>query len=136
MKVYAYIPCHYGKEYLEYSIKSFEPLVDKILIFYTERPSYGTHVRVKCPDTQRELRAIAEGASNKVQWTLVNANSEGHHRDNYKRYLNECDLMFTSDADEVWWTDKLESALKVAYDDKIHGSFGVTGKVDLWRSFN
>ena len=136
MKIYAYTPLHYGKEYLYHSIKSYEALVDKILIFYTDKPSFGTRLNLKCPDSQDELRAIAESASNKIEWHHVNANTEGQHRDRHKQYLSECDLMFTSDADEVWWSDNLEEAFKVAYDDKKHGSFGVTGKVDLWRSFD
>ena len=35
MKVSAYYPIHYGKEYLEASIKSIRDHVDEILILYT-----------------------------------------------------------------------------------------------------
>ena len=37
IKTLAYIPLHYGKEYLEATIKSIDAHVDKILILYTIR---------------------------------------------------------------------------------------------------
>lgn len=136
MKVYAYIPLHYGSEYLYYSIKSFEPLVEKIIILYSKYPSFGSNTTLRNPDNEDQLKEIAYSASNKIEWVRVTEKQEGLHRGIHRRYFNECDIMFTSDADEVWWTDKLEEAIKVVSDDKQHKSFGVQGKVDLWRSFN
>lgn len=136
MKTFAYIPLHYGAEYLSEAIKSIDPLVDVILIFYTAKPSFGVATNVPCPESEDQLRAIAANASTKVNWVNINDQGEGRHRNNYQRYMNQCDVMITTDADEVWWTDKLEEAIKTAYDDKYNNRFGVSGKVDLWRSFD
>jgi hypothetical protein len=136
MKTYAYIPLHYGAEYLAESIKSIEPLVDKILIFYSSVPTFGTNTNAKCPESESQLYEIASKASSKVQWMRIDASGEGKHRDMHKHYIDDCDVMITTDADEVWWTEKLESAIEVAYNDKQNNRFGVSGKIDLWRSFD
>ena len=135
MKVYAYSPIHYGAEYLDASIRSYADLVEKIIILYSPKASYGTRSGT-CPETENQLKEIAFNASNKVVWKHVSEKSEGGHRGVHKQYFNECDIMFTSDADEVWWDDKLEATIKEAYDDKEFSHFGVNGKVDLWRSFD
>ena len=54
MKTLAYIPLHYGREYLEACITSIEPHVDKILILYTESPSYGQNRGLRNPETREE----------------------------------------------------------------------------------
>jgi hypothetical protein len=137
MKIAAYIPLHYGKEYLEVSILSYVNLVDEIHVLYSQRPSYGFMTNLYNPDSKEELYQIAtDTAKNKLFWTDIVAGNEGEHRGYGQRLAYNNDIVFTSDADEVWFPEKLESSIKTVYDDKIHKTFGVSGKIDLWRSFN
>jgi hypothetical protein len=89
MKTFAYIPLHYGAEYLNEAIKTIEPLVDKILIFYTAKPSFGTFTDLfNCPESEEQLHSIATTASSKVEWIKVSETGEGRHRNNYQRYMS------------------------------------------------
>jgi hypothetical protein len=89
-----------------------------------------------CPETEIELRSTAEvAAGSKLVWHNVDAYSEGQHRGIANRILQSCDVLFTSDADEVWFQDPLSLAIEQAFNDKDHNRFAVTGKIDLWRSF-
>ena len=59
MKVLAYIPILYGEEYLDACIKSIDDHVEKIVILYTDRPSYGHFSQAQCPETEDQLKEIA-----------------------------------------------------------------------------
>ena len=135
MKVSAYYPLHYGKEYLEASIKSIRDHVDEILILYTDRPSYGKLTPLKNPDTRDELRSIVEDNAYKFKWVDIDhVNNEGSHRNLCKHYLFS-DVIMSVDADEVW--EDADQAIKAAYDSKA-ANVGVGGDrwYHFWRSFN
>ena len=118
MKTLAYIPLHYGKEYLEVTIKSIDPHVDKILILYTNTPSYGQDGRLKNPDTREELKNIAFDSSSKIEWVEIpKTRQENKHRELAFNYAKGYDLIMAVDADEVW--DDVEEAKKLIDQNKF-----------------
>ena len=135
MKTIAYIPLHYGAEYLHYSIKSINDFVDKILIFYTEQPSYGHGTTAKCPDNELQLKSIAEGASNKIEWIKGRWGSEGQHRSEIFSRCKGYNLILTIDSDEVWDDRVLGETIENVMRSKAT-QFGVNGFRHFWRSFD
>lgn len=138
MKVISYMPIHYGREYLRESILSFIDLVDVLYIFYTSEGSMGQRSRRECPESQTELKTIAKkAAGDKLQWVDVSGKigNEHQHRNLIFQYTNGYDLVFTSDADEVWDTDHLRKAMNQAAQSKGK-NIGVEGYINLWRSFD
>jgi hypothetical protein len=135
-KTLAYYPLHYGAEYLRESILSIEPCVDKIVILYTSRPSYGHQSGAQCPETEQQLKDIALATSNKVQWENVSFNSEGDHRMYIWNFASGYDLILPVDADEVWDTEILRDSLRIAHTEKTGKYIGVSRFVNFWKSFN
>lgn len=133
MKVVAYYALHYGKEWLEYSLRSIRNHVTDIVIVYTPRPSFGHGTNIPCPDTEEELRAIA--APFDVIWTgLPSSRWEGDHRD---LAVERCkaigaDIVMAVDYDEIWEPDHLKKTL-----DYVWGSTSRHYRVPFvhyWRS--
>ncbi len=136
MKTAAYYPVHYGVEYLEASIKSIRDRVDEILILYTDVPSYGQSTSLQNPDSKDELIAIVEDHAHSFKWVDIQRTYlENSHREQYRQYLADYDLVLAVDTDEVW--DNLDLAIKDAYDTKAR-NVGVGGDrwLHFWRSFN
>lgn len=136
MKTLAYLPIHYGREYLDATIRSITDHVDEILILYTYEPSYGQKGSIKNPESRQELRDIAFNASNKIKWVEIEpTNQENIHRKKAFDYSNGFDLIMAVDADEVW--DDVEEAKKEAWDSKCQ-NVNVGGDCwwHFWRSFN
>lgn len=138
-RVLAYIPLHYGAEYLEAVIKSISPCVDQILILYTARPSYGFTTGAECPETQEQLRDIAYAASDKIYWMDVTgmAGFEAQHRSISETFAQGkgFDQILAVDADEVWETSVLKSALEEAL--KLpYRRVKINGWLHFWRGFN
>jgi len=136
IKTLAYIPLHYGREYLEACITSIDPHVDKILILYTESPSYGQNRGLRNPETREELTAIANKASDKIQWVEVSHTSqENKHREMVFRYAQGYDLIMAVDADEIF-TD-IEAMKEAAFETGAR-NINVAGSQwqHFWRSFN
>lgn len=135
MKVLGYIMLHYGREYLEYVIKSIEPFCDKIVILYTPTPTHNHDSGMQCPENRSELLQIARDASNKVQWEDVNIFGEGNHRQMIFSHARGYDLVLNADSDEVWDQDALERCVKEASETDSR-YIGVYGFVNFYRSFN
>jgi len=134
MKTLAYYPLHYGKEYLDISLQSILPHVDKVIILFSSRPSYGHETVDRNPDTPREMMEICLKYP-KVQWVdITGIRGEGNHRDRILRYAQDYDLILAVDADEVWGED-LPQALKMAYEGTSR-NYMIRGYVNFWRSFN
>ena len=136
MKTLAYIPIHYGLEYLEYTIKSIKDNVSKIVCLYTEKPSYGYRIDQLCPENEGQLQELAQDTSRKVEWVHIpDTSREGTHRDMAFRYSNGYDVMITLDTDEVWEPDVLAKSIEQA--SKTDSRFiAVDGFVNFWRSFD
>jgi len=136
MKTMAYYPVHYGKEYFAASIKSIEDQVDRIAVLYTPTPSYGHHTSVQCPESEDEIRSVAEAASPKVEWHRVSSmGNEGQHRGKAFELAKGFDIMLALDTDEVWDPTALEKCIKEAYDGQSWRR-NVAGFVHFWRSFD
>jgi len=119
LKIVAYCALHYGKEWMEWAIRSVEPLVDKFHIFYTDTPSHGSQTRSTKPEgeSREDLLAIARWFGNFVVWHDVgHFQQEGQHRDFCVDFLtNEgADLILWVDSDEVWDLDTLSDTLEFA----------------------
>ena len=136
MKVIGYMPLHYGKDYLRDSLLSVIDLCDKFVVLYTPTPSYGFGSIFKCPDSEKELKAIAKDVcGGKLRWYSKSYNNEGEHRKEIFKFTKGYDLLLAIDADEVFHTKQLKKALEVAYKG-VHRNYGIKGYVNLWRSFN
>jgi hypothetical protein len=134
-KVIAVVALHYGAEYLEAAIKAIEPFVEKIIILYSEAPSYGFTTYLECPESREELRYLCFNTSKKIEWYDIISSAENHHRGFIYRYAEGFDGILTFDADEVF-----EPADVQGFIDYCNGSdkryFGVDGYVNFWKSFN
>lgn len=138
MKALGYIILHYGKDYLEYSIKSVYNQLDEILILYTDNPSHGSGTRLQCPDTEQELYDIAvkNDPDNKINWFNGHWKRENDHR-NYAHDWAKSkgfDILVTVDFDEVWKENDLRDLIKETHDRKA--SKCLIWMKHLWRSFN
>lgn len=118
MNIQAYCALHYGQEWVEFAIRSVEPLIDRFHVFYTDHPSHGYHTKMTKPEgeSREVLHAIASDFDC-VEWHDVNQFwQEGDHRDYCVDYLAKrgADLILWVDADEVWDLDVLAEALDFA----------------------
>lgn len=134
MKVIAYYPLHYGIEYLDASIRSIAPLVDKIMIFYSEKSTHGVQHNLTCPENREDLYKIAMAASDKVEWVDGYWGIESQHRAEIWKYADGYDVVLAVDADEVWNTEYLAAALDHVMRTNLR-YFGVAGYLNFWRSF-
>lgn len=141
-KIIAYMPLHYGATYLKESLLSVIDLVEKIVILYSPLPSYGFGTDAVCPDTEAELKQIAELAcEKKLIWETRQFGNEGEHRAFIYNYTKKYDICLAVDADEVMHTEELKKAIEVAYngDKRYYGigrnADGTGGYINFWRSF-
>lgn len=138
MKTLAYIPLLYGKDYIQYAIRSVYSEVDAILILYTDKPSHGTGTGLPCPDTRDELIELcaAVDPNNKIIWMTGNWNLEGQQRNEAHYYAKKhgYDILVAVDADEIWKTEMLRELIQLTFDRKA--SKCLVWMRHLWRSFN
>lgn len=135
MKVLAYYPLHYGKEYLAESILSINDHVEQIVILYSPKPTFGYYTQAECPETEAELKEIAESVSNKIVWINNKFGSEGEHRSFIYSFAQNFDLVLAVDADEVWEEESLKQCLTHSYNSEKR-YIGIAGFLNFWRSFN
>ena len=100
MKIAAYYCLHYGKEYLDYSMRSIRPFVDQIFVVHSKAPSFGSKTRRKNPDTEAEL--ISSVTVDGVVWLETEAGTEEQHRRYIMDHIEGYDYLFHVDYDEVW----------------------------------
>lgn len=136
MKVLGFMPLHYGKEYLREALMSVNPLIEKMVIAYSSKPSYGSGADIECPDKADDLfRIAARVLGDKLIWVEKTFSNEGEHRNVKYEYSEGFDLILSVDADEVYNTDECLLALKEAFKDKEHRRFGIDGFIHFWKSF-
>jgi hypothetical protein len=137
MKVLAYIPLHYGKEYLSEAIKAIHNHVEKIVILYSSKPSFGHGTTLACPDTREEMYHQAKNTSHKVEWVDIDRSigGEGAHRELVYQFASGYDLILAVDADEVWNEADLARCLSEAQRSNER-YYGILGFVNFYRSFN
>lgn len=138
MKVLAYIPLHYGVDYIGKAIESVNDAVDEILIIYTSKPSHGTGTSMFCPDSKQELIDEINKADieDKVVFMEGEFKREGLHRDTAFTYAkNEgFDIVVALDSDEIWNTKYLKELIVEVYERKAAKC--LVWMRHLWRSFN
>lgn len=136
-KILGYVPLMYGAEYLEASLTSMLPWVDKLIIVYVDRGSQGHHTNIPCPETKEQLQDIVRKIdSPKIEWhncgTFQNENA---HRNYILQFSEGYDLIFTLDADEVCEAQDMPAAIEHALNStKRHIS--INGFINFWRSFD
>lgn len=138
VNIQAYCGLHYGREWLEWAIRSTLPFVDGWHIFYTDHPSHGYQTQATCPDTKAELQHIALPMG--VQWHDIppDIRQEGQHRDYAVEWLKNAgaDLILWVDADEVWDVDDLQVLFEQAAKTPNVHDFRVKVRGHFWRSVN
>jgi hypothetical protein len=103
MKIIAYTALRYGRDYYDAAIRSVIDAVDEYHVLYAVTPSHGHWSDVLCPETEDELRAIAEHrAGSKLHWHRGEWAYEGQQRDSIHQYAPDADVILVLDADEVW----------------------------------
>lgn len=139
MRVLAFMPLHYGSEYLHACIKQIDPHVNEILILYTSKPSFGHRIETPCPDTEQDLKEIAYGASDKITWVDVTDKifDEGRHKDYGLNYARESgyDVAALVEADEVWDSEDFKRCLNEAYEGE-EAKYQVRGYLNFWKTFD
>lgn len=138
MKVVGYFAMHYGKDYLEYSLRSVYNDLEHIFILYTPRPSHGHDTRLTCPDTEQELMDICArvDVDNKISWRVGHWHQENEQR-NYAKQLAKAygaDILVLVDFDEVWKPGILKELIQLTYERKA--SKCLIWMRHLWRSFD
>ena len=136
MKIIGYSPIHYGKEFFKESLMSVIDLCDKFVVLYSPNPSYGYGTKAICPDSEEDLKEIAEDVcGNKLVWVNKTYHNEGEHRKEVFSHAKGFDLLVTVDADEVMCTEDLKEALEIA-SVGVHRNYGINGYINLWRNFH
>lgn len=137
MKTVAAYALHYGKEYLAWSVRSIDNVVDEIVCFYTPSPSFGHGTTMQCPDTEEELiREVGRFATKPIHWRKGTWHGEGRHRDELLDFCKErdADIALIVDADEVWdQTTALEAVAKAAASEGRYRNVRVNF-IHFWRS--
>jgi hypothetical protein len=135
VKVSAYCPLLYGREYLRQAIDSVADFADKILILYTDRPSYGHDTDLPNPDSEESLRACVEHLGSRVTWHRGSWNNEGDHRNTAISMLDGSDLILPFDSDEIWQQKSLARCIEIAKRSNAR-NFLIQGWYHFWRSLH
>lgn len=135
MKIIAYTALHYGKDFLDYAIRSVIDCVDEYHILYAAQGSHGTRSNIVCPDRRHELYRLAVlAAGNKLVWHDGEWAYEGQQRDSIFTICPSADVVLVLDSDEVWQTGSAEKAIQLALDSPCRDHR--IPMVHFWRSFH
>src|SRR3990167_1930520 len=135
---------HTGVPYLRYAVQSILPQVDKLMIFYSEKPSQGFQTDMPCPDTMGELMLIAhqaawdvrEGHKGKIEWVQGDWQNETDHVNEVWKYTAGYDWVIRLDSDEVFPDGIVDEMIRqVEVYGKPYSAFRLPF-VHFWRSFN
>lgn len=106
MKTVACTALLYGKEYLEYAIRSVIDAVDEYWVLATVTGSHGHSTNVQNPEHIYDLYEIArKAAGDKFHWYMSSPGqwrNEGEQRDYIRQLAPDADIYLTLDADEIW----------------------------------
>lgn len=135
MKITAYAPILYGKEFLSWSIRSIIDYVDSYVVLYTKTGSHGTQTDEPCPDTYDELYQLArDAAGSKLTWINGTWKHEGEQRDSIFYYAGNSDLILPIDYDEIPEPGLVEMMIQQGYKSEAR-NFYVPMR-HYWRSFH
>lgn len=133
MSVAACYVVHYGREWLAWSMRSIQSVVDSIFVFYSVTPSHGHTSGLRCPEPRAPLWDIGKrfGANfidcGPFGW-------EGAHRDYAVNYITDrgFDQILVVDADELWTPSVAEALLKESAESNAR--YTRVGMRHFWRS--
>lgn len=133
-KIISYTALHYGLPYLSYALRSIIDAVDEAHILYTDKPSHGSSTSLVCPDTEDELRALAEqAAGSKLRWHKGNWQQENEQRNSIAEYAPDSDIILIVDSDEVW----RDETLKLLQDEiDYNGAYITIPFYHIYRDFH
>lgn len=138
--IYSYTVLHYGKHYLNYSLRGIFPLVDQSFVFFTPHPSHGHTSNLAPIESRDELMAsIPADEWSKLTWVDVDKFwMEGQQRDYAVRYLEqeEANLILVLDYDEFWHESVLSDILDYVWKANSARNWLINFSHHLWRSFN
>lgn len=136
MKIVAYTPLLYGRDYLASAIRSVIDAIDEYHVLYSAVGAHGHRTNAPCPETRDELYALASAAAGyKLRWHDAGPfPHEGAQRDSVHLYAPDADVILALDADEIW-PDGL--AEKVTRPEVVARGFRRyrLPMVHFWRSF-
>jgi hypothetical protein len=137
VKIVGYTALHYGKDFLGYAIQSVAPDVDVWAVAYSPVGSHGHPANAACPESEAELRAIAEDACAQagvpLHWYSGHWQHEGQQRDSVFSAEPDADLVIVVDADEVWEPGAAASAIQQGL--QMNARSGHAPFIHFWRSF-
>ena len=139
-QVFSYTIAHYGRDYIGYSLKSIQPLVDRLYVFYTPHPSHGHRVDIIPVETEVEI--IQEVFSyvfvDKIRWYQTDIWQEGQQRDYAVKTVSSegAALILIVDYDEVWPLETLYNVLEYVWQANSARNWLLNFSHHFWRSFN
>lgn len=137
--VYSYTIAHYGADYIGHALKSIEPLVDRLYVFYTSHPSHGHRADVQPVETRDELMAavIAANLPVSVSWLETDIWHEGQQRDYALSVASQdAPIVLVVDYDEVWPYATLKAVLDYVWQANAARNWLLNFAGHFWRSFN
>jgi len=137
--VYSYTIVHYGADYIGYSLKSIESLLNRLYIFCTPHPSHGHRTDIQPIETREDIwKAVVDvGGASKLYWYDTDFWQEGQQRDYAVQTLqnDDADLILVCDYDEVWHPYVLDKALNYVWQMNGARNWLVNFR-HAWRSFS
>lgn len=134
-KIIAYTALHYGTDYLGWAIRSVIDYVEEYHVLYSAIGSHGHRTEAVCPDTRKQLYAIAQkAAGDKLHWHDGEWAHEGLQRESIHEYAPDADMIFVLDADEIWPHD---TVMEIADIPSRYGWYQIRlPMIHYWRSFH
>jgi len=136
MRVVSYTIVHYGKDYIDWALRSVQNSVHHSNVIHTPHPSHGHRTNIQPIES---LQDIQSAVSVKAVWYQTDGiYEEGRQRDHCVRLCavqDEADLILVLDYDEVWPEQTLKAALDYVWQqDKARN--WLINFTHLWKSFN
>lgn len=130
-RIIAYQALLYGLPYIQSSIRSVIDAVSEFHILYTDKPSHGSSTSLPCPDTEDELRAIAEqAAGGKLRWHKGQWQQENEQRNSIESYAPDADVVIICDSDELF----NENTLKLLEEEIDYPGAYIT--IPMWHFYH
>lgn len=136
MKTVSYTIVHYGKDYLDYALKSIQNNVHHSNVIYTPNPSHGHRTNIQPPETLAEIQAAVSIPA--VWYQIEGIYYEGQQRDycvNLCAAQDEADLILVQDYDEIWNEQVLNRALRYVWKENKARNW-LINFTHLWKSFD
>ncbi len=139
-----YMILHTGAPYLRYAIQSILPQVDKLMIFYSPKPSQGHQTDMPCPDREGDLlvevldlQEFQDNGDPKIQWVAGNWSNETDHVNAVQSFTEGFDWLVRLDADEIFPDGMVDEMIRQAdlEQNKEAKDYRVPF-VHFWRSFS